>query len=68
MDHLGLYVNSEDIEASRNMDMKKKIEEQEKTIGRYKDLWMNEKLEKERIHGLLINFKKKYMLTKNYKH
>tara|TARA_R110002012_G_scaffold259907_2_gene441548 strand:+ start:108 stop:587 length:480 start_codon:yes stop_codon:yes gene_type:complete len=62
MDHLGLYVNSEDIEASRNIDMKKKIEEQDRAIGRYKDLWINERAEKERIHGLLINFKKKYML------
>ena len=62
MDMLGLYVNDKDMDASINLSMKDKINEQEKQIGRYKDLWMNEKAEKERIHGLLINFKKKYML------
>ena len=62
MDMLGLYVNDKDMDASINLSMKEKISEQEKQIGRYKDLWMNERAEKERIHGLLINFKKKYML------
>ncbi len=62
MDMLGLYINDKDDDALTNLTMKSKIEEQEKKIDRYKDLWMNEKAEKERIHGLLINFKKKYML------
>ena len=61
MDMLGLYVNDKDIDASLNLSMKNKIEEQEKQIGKYKDLWMNEKLERERYQDLLITFKKKYI-------
>ena len=61
MEQLGLYVNSEDIEASRNLDMKRRIEEQDKAIGKYKDLWINERSEKEKYQQLLINFKKKYI-------
>tara|TARA_Y100001963_G_scaffold147294_1_gene223451 strand:- start:420 stop:764 length:345 start_codon:yes stop_codon:yes gene_type:complete len=70
---LGLYVSNKDEQASISLSMKDKIEEQEKQIDIYKDLWMNEKAEKERYmevndyyekfikhEGLLINFKKKY--------
>ena len=49
MEQLGLYVNDED------------IEEQDKVIGKYKDLWINERSEKEKYQQLLINFKKKYI-------
>tara|TARA_R110002020_G_scaffold441895_1_gene652940 strand:+ start:276 stop:764 length:489 start_codon:yes stop_codon:yes gene_type:complete len=64
MEQLGLYVNDEDIEASRNRDMKKTIEEQDKQIGKYKDLWLNEKIEKEKYQQELITFRKKYIPNK----
>ncbi len=62
MDLLGLYVNDKDEQADLNLTMKDKIQEQNKEIDRYKNLWIKEKSERERFHDLLISFKKKYML------
>ena len=62
MDELGLYINDKDSDAKKNLDMKNKLEEKTKDIERYRNLWMHEKSERERIQGMLTTFKKKYML------
>jgi hypothetical protein len=62
MDELGLYINDKDSDAKKNLDMKSKLEEKTKDIERYRNLWMHEKSERERIQGMLTTFKKKYML------
>ena len=61
MDLLGLYINDKDEQADLNLSMKDKIQEQNKELDKYKNLWLKEKSEKERYQDLLINFKKKYV-------
>ena len=61
MDLLGLYINDKDEQADLNLSMKDKIQEQNKELDKYKNLWLKEKSEKERYQDLLINFKKKYI-------
>lgn len=61
MEQLGLYISNEDIDASRNLSMKNKIEEQEKEIDKYKDWWLTEKFNREKYQQELITFKKRYI-------
>jgi len=64
MDLLGLYINDKDEQADLNLSMKDKIQEQNKELDKYKNLWLKEKSEKERYQDLLISFKKKYVPNK----
>jgi hypothetical protein len=61
MDMLGLYINDKDEQTDLNLTMRDKIQEQNKELDRYKNLWMKEKSEKERAQEMLITFKKKYI-------
>jgi len=61
MDQIGLYISDEDIEKARNRDLNETILDHEKMIGKYKELWLSEKLEKEKYQQELITFKKKYI-------
>ena len=61
MDMLGLYINDKDEQTDLNYTMRDKIQEQNKELDRYKNLWMKEKSEKERAQEMLITFKKKYI-------
>ena len=61
MEQLGLYISDEDVDALRNLEMKSKIENQQQEIGKYKDLWLTEKLHREKYQQELITFKKRYI-------
>ena len=63
-EQLGLYVNDEDLSAMKNIDLSKRLEDQEKEIDKYKNLWIYEKVQREKYQQELITFKKKYIPNK----